>query len=86
MLFVLMFTMKPDLSFQRLLIGSKGLISFPFVGDIRVSGQTVASIERTLVRGLKPDYLVNPRITVSVLEYRPFFINGEVCIPRWHCL
>lgn len=72
---------EPDLTFARILIGSKGVISFPFVGDISITGETTASIEQMLISGLKPDYLVNPRITVSVLEYRPFFINGEVASP-----
>jgi len=30
---------------------------------------------------LKGDYLVDPSVNVSVVEYRPFYINGEVKTP-----
>lgn len=72
---------EADLSFQRILIGSKGSIVYPFVGEVQVVDKTVSEIEALIVNGLKPDYLVNPRVTVSVLEYRPFFVNGEVESP-----
>ncbi|MEH6593687.1 MAG: SLBB domain-containing protein, partial [Halioglobus sp.] len=28
-----------------------------------------------------PDYLIDPRISVSVVKYRSFFVNGEVKQP-----
>ena len=34
-----------------------------------------------MVSELKPDYLVNPRVSVQVQNYRPFYIIGEVKSP-----
>ena len=37
-----------------------------------------AELEQTIVEKLKPDYLVNPRVNVQVLKYRPYYLMGEV--------
>jgi polysaccharide export outer membrane protein len=34
-----------------------------------------------VVDSLRPDYLVHPRVSVQVLNYRPFYIIGEVNNP-----
>lgn len=72
---------EEDLSFQQLLIGHNGRISYPFLGELKVSGKTAAQLQQILIDGLKPDYLVDPRISVSIVKYRPFFVNGEVNNP-----
>lgn len=55
-----------------------GVINYPFLGDIQVVGLTAADLEANIYKGLKGDYLVEPSISVTVEEYRPFFIDGEV--------
>lgn len=72
---------EPDLSFERLLIGQNGRISYPFLGELKVIGKTAAQLQQTLINGLKPDYLIDPRVSVSIVKYRPFFVNGEVKRP-----
>ena len=72
---------EPDLSFERLLIGQNGRISYPFLGELKVTGKTAVEVQQTLGAGLKPDYLIDPRISVSIVKYRPFFVNGEVKKP-----
>ncbi len=72
---------EPDLTFEQLLVGQNGRISYPFLGNLQVAGKTASEMQETLVNGLKPDYLVDPRISVSVVRYRPFFVNGEVRRP-----
>ena len=72
---------EPDLSFESLLIGHNGRISYPFLGELKVSGKTAAQLQQVITDGLKPDYLVDPRISVSIVRYRPFFVNGEVKKP-----
>ncbi len=71
---------EDDLSIQ-VRIGSSGSISYPLLGDIAVSGLTAKALETKLTRGLKGPYLVDPSVTVSMLEYRPFYVNGEVKRP-----
>jgi polysaccharide export outer membrane protein len=72
---------EPDLTFPQLLIGPNGRISYPFLGDLKVAGKTADELQEILIEGLKPDYLVDPRISVSIVRYRPFFVNGEVNRP-----
>jgi protein involved in polysaccharide export with SLBB domain len=72
---------ESDLTFERLLIGQNGRISYPFLGELKVTGKSSAQLQQVLINGLKPDYLTDPRISVSIVKYRPFFINGEVKSP-----
>ena len=72
---------EPELTFGQLLIGQNGRISYPFLGELKVAGKTSAQLQQDLIEGLKPDYLVDPRISVNIVRYRPFFINGEVNRP-----
>ncbi len=72
---------EPDLTFERLLIGQNGRISYPFLGELKVSGLTPGQVQAALVSGLQPDYLVDPRVSVSIVRYRSFFVNGEVKSP-----
>lgn len=58
-----------------------GIINYPFLGDINLVGLTVNEVESLIDRGLRGDYLVNPSVSVTVLEYRPFFIDGAVNKP-----
>ena len=72
---------EPDLTFENLLIGQNGRISYPFLGELKVAGKTAAQLQESLIAGLKPDYLIDPRISVSIVKYRSFFVNGEVKRP-----
>ncbi len=58
-----------------------GVIRLPLIGEVRVGAKTIGELESSIVRKLKPDYLVNPRVSVQVLNYRPFYIIGEVKKP-----
>ena len=71
---------EPDLSLE-VRIGLSGQISFPLLGDIDVSGLSPKTLEQKLTSGLKGPYLIDPSVTVSIVEYRPFYISGEVRQP-----
>nr|WP_246624901.1 polysaccharide biosynthesis/export family protein [Oceanobacter mangrovi] len=68
---------EPDLS-QEVRIGLSGAISFPLLGDVVVSGLSPKELETHLVSRLKGPYLLDPSVTVSIVEYRPFYVTGEV--------
>ncbi|MEM1111410.1 MAG: polysaccharide biosynthesis/export family protein [Pseudomonadota bacterium] len=72
---------EPDLTFDSLLIGQNGRISYPFLGELIVAGKSSTEVQQSIEQGLKPDYLIDPRISVSIVKYRPFFVNGEVKKP-----
>jgi protein involved in polysaccharide export with SLBB domain len=69
-----------DLSLE-VRIGLSGQISYPLLGDVVVSGLTPKLLEEKLTLGLEGPYLVEPSISVSILEYRPFYVIGEVKKP-----
>ena len=68
---------EDDLTIESL-IGDSGRISYPFLGELQLSGKTVAELEAFITSKLKGAYLVDPEVTVSVLQYRQFFVNGHV--------
>jgi len=73
---------EPDLSFEEIRLNDAGIFSYPFLGDVRAKGKTAAEIERMLADRLKGDeYLTDPRVSVSILKYRDFYISGEVKTP-----
>jgi len=72
---------EKELSLEEVRLTDAGTFSYPFVGEVRANGLTARELENLLVKNLKGDYLVDPRVTVSVLQYREFFISGEVVKP-----
>lgn len=62
-------------------LSNVGTIRYPFLGDIKLIGRSVSQVEELIDEGLRGDYLVNPSVSVTVVEYRPFFIDGEVKKP-----
>jgi protein involved in polysaccharide export with SLBB domain len=69
------------LSGEFIIPGDPGTISFPLIGDVKASGLTVGELQVELTDKLRPDYLKDPRISIEVLNYRPFYILGEVGHP-----
>lgn len=69
---------EDDLKRERVRLSDAGTISFPVLGELRVKGLTANALEEQIAKGLKGRYLVNPQVTVSIEEYRPFFVNGMI--------
>lgn len=73
---------QPDLE-TKARIDQDGTVTMPLLGAITLSGKT-AEQARALIRDLlAKDYLVNPQVSVTVIEYakRMFTILGEVQRP-----
>jgi polysaccharide export outer membrane protein len=71
---------EDDLS-MNFRLNDTGKLNYPFLGELTVKGLTVAELEQRITSGLKGPYLVNPEVTVSIAEYRPIFVHGEVKNP-----
>ena len=69
-----------DLSGEFEVKGS-GHVSLPLIREVKAQGLTLREFEQAVIDALKPDYLLNPRVSVDVLNYRPFYIIGEVKRP-----
>jgi polysaccharide biosynthesis/export protein VpsN len=62
-------------------VDGSGSVSLPLIGEVRAAGLTLREFEDTVENTLKDGYLVDPRVSVEVLNYRPFYIMGEVNSP-----
>lgn len=68
---------EEDLSLE-VRLSDAGTISYPFLGELRARGLSIGQLSELIRDQLADGYLVNPSVNVTVLEYRQFFINGEV--------
>jgi polysaccharide export outer membrane protein len=66
---------------QKVRVSSRGIITFPLVGEVEVAGLTVTGLQDKLTKLLGQDYLVNPQVTVFIEEYSTVSILGEVIKP-----
>lgn len=71
---------EPDLTI-KVTVDKTGTVDYPFLGQVIVGGRTTEELKSSIDRGLRGDYLINPEVTVTILEYRKFFISGEVRKP-----
>ena len=62
-------------------LNHSGVLNYPFLGELNVAGLSVLELEKLITNGLRGRYLIDPDVTVSIEEYRSFFINGEVKQP-----
>ena len=71
---------EDDLSGEFDVDGS-GLVRLPLIGQVRAAGLTLKEFEGAVEAKLSAGYLVNPKVSTSVSNYRPFTILGEVNKP-----
>jgi len=71
---------EENLSGEFLISGS-GMVSYPLIGDVKAAGLTVPEFQQALQTRLAAGYLRDPRVSVEVMNYRPFYILGEVNKP-----
>ncbi len=62
-------------------VDGAGRVSLPLIRDVVADGLTLRQFEQAITNKLKPDFLKNPSVSVDVLNYRPFYIIGEVKRP-----
>lgn len=71
---------SPDLTGEFMVSGS-GFVSMPLIGEVQAGGLSVRQLAEAIAAKLTPDYLKNPRVSIEVLNFRPFDIIGEVNKP-----
>lgn len=62
-------------------VNDQGSVALPLIGQVDAAGRTITEFQDLITQKYGATYLVNPRVNVSVLNYRPFFILGEVKNP-----
>jgi polysaccharide export outer membrane protein len=71
---------EPDLSVTER-VSDRGTISYPLLGELKVGGLSLSDLEGLITSRLKGPYLVDPKVTVSIDEYRQFYVMGQVNRP-----
>ncbi len=59
-------------------VDGSGRISMPLVNTVMAQGRTTQQLAREIEAKLRAGYLREPKVSVEVDTYRPFFVLGEV--------
>lgn len=62
-------------------VDGTGSISLPLIGQVQAQGKSTAELEKIIAEKLADGYILNPRVSAEVINYRPFYILGEVGMP-----
>ncbi len=58
-----------------------GEVSFPLIGNIPAAGRSIEDLQNELTTRLGSGYIADPRVSAEIINYRPFYILGEVARP-----
>jgi polysaccharide export outer membrane protein len=72
----------PDLSVE-VTIGADGSFVYPLLGTVQAGNLTLQQLEKHMIQRLAKDYLVNPQLTITVLQQRSrhVYVLGAVRQP-----
>jgi polysaccharide export outer membrane protein len=62
-------------------VDTSGYVSLPLIGPVYARGCTTIELANRIENELRKKYVKDPKVTVEVEAYRPFFILGEVKRP-----
>ncbi len=62
-------------------VSTEGKISVNLIGDIQVLGDSVTMVASKVQAALADGYVRDPKVSVEISAYRPFFVLGEVSTP-----
>jgi protein involved in polysaccharide export with SLBB domain len=71
---------EPDMSVEATL-SDAGTLIHPVLGEIKAAGLTIGELSADLEEKLKGPYLIDPKASVNIMEYRQYYVNGEVQAP-----
>src|SRR5829696_3615558 len=54
-----------------------GNVSLPLAGTIRAAGHSKRDLEREITRRYRSNFLQDPKVTVDMASFRPFYVMGE---------
>jgi polysaccharide export outer membrane protein len=59
-------------------VDGSGHVSLPLIGSVEAQGLTTNELEHAIEARLRNGFLREPRVSVEVEAFRPFFVLGEV--------
>ncbi len=72
---------EENLSIDELYINNSGKFDYPYLGQLTVLNKTPEQLKSEITKGLQGDYLISPKVRVSVIGFRSIYVNGEVKKP-----
>ncbi len=70
-----------DLMTNDYMVDRDGSIALPLAGRIQVGGMVTSDAEAAIRKKLAKGIVVDPNVTVDVIQYRPIYVIGEVNKP-----
>jgi protein involved in polysaccharide export with SLBB domain len=71
---------EQDLS-GEFLVSANGQVQFPLIGEVKAADLTAQEFAKALTAELGAKYLRDPKVSIEIENYRPFYIIGEVNKP-----
>ncbi len=71
---------EEDLTVERK-VGGDGKIDYPLLGAVPVQGKTIQELQQSLTNQLASGYLRHPKVSISIVRHRNFYVGGEVRTP-----
>ena len=65
-------------------VGPDGTIALPLIGNVPARGLSASELQTSIVTKLSPAYILDPRVSIDVVNFRPFYILGEVSRPGFY--
>ncbi len=66
----------------KTLVSSKGIITFPLIGDVKVAGLSIHRAEKEIAELLSKGYIRAPHVTILITETKNVvYVTGEVQKP-----
>ncbi|TXG82302.1 MAG: polysaccharide export protein [Sphingomonadales bacterium] len=62
-------------------VSDSGQVALPLIGNVEATDATIGEFEKRVSDRLRQGYVKEPRVSVQILNYRPFYIYGEVANP-----
>jgi polysaccharide biosynthesis/export protein len=72
---------KTDEANSQYTVSDGGMIGVPLIGPVHAAGLTVAGLQNEIRDKLAEGFIENPKVSVEVILYRPFYILGAVTKP-----
>jgi polysaccharide export outer membrane protein len=79
---------EPDASRTGVTVDNDGTIDCPYIGRVKVAGQTARQVEKLIRDRLAEKVLVNPTVSVTIVKYRSktVTVQGQVRNPSEYIL
>ena len=59
-------------------VDTAGKVTLPLIGAVQAAGKSPSELQEVIRSGLKQGFIRDPKVSIEVLSYRPFYIIGEV--------